>query len=209
MHEDSARLAEPATAARTTVQRVGRFVTVVLIAFLPACAPSGGAQSAPTLASPPPASTLALTSTDAAWVQLTIAMEEAIVPLLDLAADRAAKPRLGQLAIDVRDGALAVLPGLRELRDQGGLPQENPHRGHRMPGMVTADQLTRAAALQGDEFDQLVRESLRAHLEQQNRLARLVHNTGSDESVRTVAGQIEQSTGAQLALLNRLLAGPK
>jgi hypothetical protein len=127
--------------------------------------------------------------TDRAWLEITIAMDEEVLPLLDLAATRATDGRLRALAIELRGFHQDELGTLRELHGLAGLPADNPHKGMPMPGMVTPAQVAAAAAAPAGRFDALVAGHLRAHLEQGVRLAGSEETAGAEARTRKLAAR--------------------
>ncbi|MCA2215902.1 DUF305 domain-containing protein [Jidongwangia harbinensis] len=127
--------------------------------------------------------------TDRAWLEITIAMDEEVLPLLDLAATRGGTPRLRTLATDVMAFHQQELATLRELHGLAGLPAENPHKGMPMPGMVTAGQVAEAAAASGARFDRLLVTRLGAHLDQGVRLAGSAEASGAEPRTRKLAAR--------------------
>ncbi|MFB9360274.1 DUF305 domain-containing protein [Actinoplanes nipponensis] len=155
-----------------------------------ACDPGPVATAPAAVASSPvPGRSGFFGGTDLAWVEITIAMDEQLLPLLALAPGRGADAGLRALAADVRAGHEQELTVLRALHDQAGLPAENPHEGMPMPGMVTPEQVTEAAAARGPAFDELLARHLRAHLEQGVRLAGSEQRAGVEPQTRTLAAQ--------------------
>lgn len=127
--------------------------------------------------------------TDRAWLEITIAMDEEILPLLDLAVARASGDRLRALATELRAFHQQELDTLRELHGLAGLPAENPHKGMPMPGMVTPAQVAEAAAAPAGRFDALVTGHLRAHLDQGVRLAASEETSGAEGRTRKLAAR--------------------
>ncbi len=145
-----------------------------------------------------------LNGTDAAWLHLAIAMDEAAVPLLDLVPTHSADAGVRRLAADLRAGHLEALAALRGLRDAAGLPAGNPHAGHRMPGMVTPEQVPAAGRARGAAFDALLREALPAHLDQSGRVAAGERAGGADAAVRAWAGRIAGDRAAVRGAVARI-----
>ncbi len=127
--------------------------------------------------------------TDLAWVEINIAMDEQLLPLLDLAPANGAKPAVKVLAAQVKTVHSAELAALRRLHDQAGLPAQNPHEGMEMPGMVTPDILAQAARTRGADFDTLLLP-LRAHLEQGVNLATSETKAGVEPQTLALAKQV-------------------
>jgi uncharacterized protein (DUF305 family) len=139
--------------------------------------------------------------TDLAWVEITIAMNEELLPLLDLAPTHGADGRLRALAAAVKAGHEQELGVLRGLHDQAKLPSTNPHKGMPMPGMVMPSQVAAAAALRGAEFDKVLREHLRAHLEQSQKLAASERSAGSEPRTIALAVRISETRQSTLNIL--------
>jgi uncharacterized protein (DUF305 family) len=140
--------------------------------------------------------------TDLAWVEITIAMNEELLPLLDLAPGRASDPGVRALAAEVRAGHEHELGTLRSLHDQARLPSENPHKGMPMPGMVTPEMVTEAAATKGAAFDELLVRHLRAHFEQGVKLAGSEEKAGVEPRTKSLANQVISSRNHFLARLS-------
>jgi uncharacterized protein (DUF305 family) len=146
-----------------------------------------------TTAAPPVASSSAagfFGGTDLAWVEITIAMNEELLPLLDLAPAHASDPGLKALAAEVRATHEQELSTLRGLHDEARLPAENPHKGMPMPGMVTPEQVAQAAATRGAAFDKLLAQHLEAHLEQGVKLAESEGKAGLEPRTKDLAARV-------------------
>ncbi|MGW4940327.1 DUF305 domain-containing protein [Actinoplanes sp. NPDC004185] len=162
-----------------------------LLALLLGAGACGSGTS--TTAAPPVASSSAagfFGGTDLAWVEITIAMNEELLPLLDLAPAHASDPGLKALAAEVKSVHEQELSTLRGLHDEARLPAENPHKGMPMPGMVTPDQVAQAAATQGAAFDKLLAQHLEAHLEQGVKLAESEGKAGLEPRTKDLAARV-------------------
>ena len=166
---------------------------------------AGPAATAPPGApsSPAPGGSGSFGGTDLAWIEITIAMDEELLPLLELAPTHASDAGLRALAAEVRAGHEQELDVLRRLHDQAGLPAENPHKGMPMPGMVTPEQVTAAAAAKGAAFDTLLTGHLRAHLEQGVKLALSEQKAGVEPQTKALANQVIAGRGRLLGDLSR------
>lgn len=166
----------------------------------PGPAPTGGVPS-PSAGSPAPAGTPAVSptpnGTDVAWLQLLIAMNERLVPVLALAPERAADPALARRADAARSSRTAELAALRRLATRATLPAENPHAGHDMPGMTTVAQRTALATASGAEFDRLFAGALQAHLDQAARLCAGEQKSGADPAFRALAASIARTVATE------------
>jgi uncharacterized protein (DUF305 family) len=152
--------------------------------------------------SPAPGSSGFFGGTDLAWVEITIAMNEELLPLLDLAPTHSSDDGIRALAAEVRAGHEQELGTLRRLHDLAKLPSENPHKGMPMPGMVTPEQVTAAAAAQGAAFDKLLVRHLRAHFEQGMKLAESEAKAGVEPQTKSLAAQAMASRERLLARLS-------
>jgi uncharacterized protein (DUF305 family) len=176
----------------------GSIATVGLVLALAA----GCGSPAP---SPPPVAAPQTTSefggTDLAWVELMIPMDEQLLPVLDLVRQRGGDPALVGLAGELRGVYDAELPRLKALSVTAGLPTENPHQGHKMPGLVDADRLAALRQAQGADFERLATDCLREHLDQLARLAGSEVANGTSPAVKALATQVAQNRGDASARL--------
>jgi hypothetical protein len=149
-----------------------RLITVLTAAvLLTGC---GTPQAAP---APLPATTFG--GTDRAWIEITLAMNEQVVPLLDAVPGHTDGAAARDLAARVRVWTEAELPELRALHALAGLPAENPHVGMPMPGMVTK--------LSGPAFDAAATGKLDEVVAQAITLARSERENGTDPRTRALA----------------------
>ncbi|WP_127504290.1 DUF305 domain-containing protein [Actinoplanes solisilvae] len=139
--------------------------------------------------------------TDLAWIEINIAMDEQLMPLLELAPKRTADAATLALAAQVKAFTEAELGVLRQLHARAGLPDENPHEGMPMPGMVTPAQVTEASQLAGAAFNQTVAKLVRAHLEQGENLARSEDKSGVEPGTRALALQILRTRAVALSTI--------
>ncbi|MFC6019317.1 DUF305 domain-containing protein [Plantactinospora solaniradicis] len=142
--------------------------------------------------------------TDIAWLQLTVAMHERVLPMLDLVPAQTAEPALRRLAAQVRDTHRADLALSRKLLDRSRAPKTNPHEGHDMPGMVTAAELATLGTATDADFRRLFTHHLREHLEQATRVARAEQKSGADPATTALAAAIARTGTAYLAQLDHL-----
>ncbi len=141
--------------------------------------------------------------TDLAWIEINIAMDEELLPLLDLAPANGSSSPLKKLSSQVMTFTTEELATLRQLRDEAGLPSENPHKGMPMPGMVTPSLLATAAAQRGAAFDAVLAKSLREHLDQSHQLAVSEQSAGAETRTKALAGRILESREATLKTLQK------
>ncbi len=155
-------------------------------------------------AAPSSQSAVAFGGTDRAWLEINIAMDEELLPLLELILSRRVDPAVREVALQVKAFTDAELGTLRQLHAQAGLPAENPHKGMPMPGMVTPEQITAAGKLTGAAFDKAVIVHLKAHLEQSQQLARSEDKSGVEPQTRELATEILRTRSQTLAALPKL-----
>ncbi|MER6169752.1 DUF305 domain-containing protein [Streptosporangium sp. NPDC001681] len=194
------------------MRRAGAILTLFLVsgpvagcgAHSPAAAPGHHHESPAPVAPTAPAATPAagFNTTDTAWLQLMIPMDERTLPLLDLGAERGHDPAVRRLAARIRKAHLAELERLREMLGRTGLPATNVHEGHDMPGMVTAADLAALRKATGPAFDRLFADRLREHLDQSAAVARSEQTAGADEGTRALAAAVERARAAQSDLLD-------
>ncbi|WP_306208278.1 DUF305 domain-containing protein [Actinoplanes sp. RD1] len=141
--------------------------------------------------------------TDRAWIEINIAMDEELLPLLALVPERGGAG-VKELSAEVSSFHEQELTVLRALHDQAQLPAENPHKGMPMPGMVTPEQVTAAGKVRGAAFDALVTEQLRAHLEQGVSLAESERKAGVEPQTKALAEKVIESRRTYLARLGEL-----
>jgi uncharacterized protein (DUF305 family) len=155
----------------------------------------------------PPASTStpnaasSFTATDRAWIEITMAMDEQLVPLLDLVDSHTGSAAVRDLGEKADASTKSELSDLRRLHDQAGLPAENPHKGMEMPGMVSANQVAHAGALREADFDDYFKKCLRDHLAQTGRLALGEKSSGKEPQTVSLASRVLQEQDQLSALV--------
>ncbi|GAA1652664.1 DUF305 domain-containing protein [Catellatospora bangladeshensis] len=167
-------------------------------------APGGDPAGGTGAATPPGAATVpsaGAISTDVAWTQLMIALDERMLAALRLAPQRAGDAALGAFAAEVARQHDTEVAELRKALAKTGAPETNPHEGHDMPGMITQENLALLAAKSGAEFDTMLAASLRAHFEQCRMLAGSEQSAGSDPAVKALAATVESTRTAALSRL--------
>jgi uncharacterized protein (DUF305 family) len=139
---------------------------------------------------PAVAPTASFGGTDLAWIEITIAMDEQVEPLLALVPTKSQDAKVSATARQVQAFTGAELTRLRALHDEAGLPSQNPHEGMPMPGLVSADTVQKASALNGAAFDKLIREQIEAHLKQGQNLAESEEKAGTEQRTRALAADV-------------------
>ncbi|MFG2050878.1 DUF305 domain-containing protein [Micromonospora sp. NPDC048935] len=152
----------------------------------------------------PGGTTGAFSPTDIAWLQLTVAMADRLLPVLELVPARTTDPAWRRLAAEVGTAQRDTADRGRRLLAQSGAPTTNPHEGHDMPGMVTADEVNVLRSSTGQPFLRLFAGHLRAHLGQSVRIASAEQRGGVDPTTTALAGAVIRGDTARLAALDRL-----
>jgi uncharacterized protein (DUF305 family) len=142
--------------------------------------------------------------TDLAWVEITIAMDEQLLPLLDLSKGRAANAAVVAFSERVQEFTTTELTSLRALHDQAKLPSGNPHEGMLMPGMVTPEQVTAAKTASGKAFDTELVKLVRAHLVQGTSLADSELKAGVEPQTLKLARQVLSNRSKAMAQIKVL-----
>ncbi|MEU4191920.1 DUF305 domain-containing protein [Kribbella sp. NPDC026611] len=177
----------------------------LLVAALTACGSQVAAQQTPP--STPPGIQAAFNPTDAAWLELMIPMDEQFLQILALAPTHSANPAVRRLAASLTAAHQAELTQLKAIRTEAGLPTTNPHEGHDMPGMMTADDLLALSNLHGAAFDRTFETEAKDHLAQSALVTRSVLAAGQAPAVKHVAAQIQQARTEQTTSLTTLRQG--
>ncbi|MEU8301790.1 DUF305 domain-containing protein [Micromonospora sp. NPDC048909] len=188
-------------------------VAALLLAGCAAGSPDPAGTATPSAAAPPATAPPAVPTasptgpfspTDVAWLQLTVAMTERVLPVLDLVPNGTTDPDWRRLAAQVEAGHRADLTRSRRLLAESGAPATNPHEGHDMPGMVTAEELAALRSATGAPFERLVARHLRAHLAQSVRMAGAAQRAGAHPATTALAAAVARDGTAELARLDRL-----
>jgi uncharacterized protein (DUF305 family) len=151
-------------------------------------AAGGCSTAAPTETTPASASRFG--ANDKAWIATTTAMDEQLLPLLDLVPQNSGSPGLQALALQVKAFTDAELNTLYTLYDQAGLPAVNPRKGTAMAGAVTPAQVTAIGKLTGPAFDTAAVKAIKAHLEQTQDLAKGEDEAGVEPQTHALALQV-------------------
>jgi predicted small lipoprotein YifL len=179
-------------------------MVAALVAAALLSAVAGCSRPAPAPPAAVPAATVATSSfggTDLAWIEINIAMNDQVLPLLALVPTRSDDAALTALSAQVQADATAELTTLRRLHGAAGLPAENPHEGMLMPGLVPAEAVTEATSLSGPDFDKAVREQLAGYLRQSHRLAEDEQQAGTDPTTLELATRTAQARASALKRL--------
>ncbi|MFI6329736.1 DUF305 domain-containing protein [Micromonospora chersina] len=184
-----------------------RPLTAVLLAALLAAAGCAG-QPAPTAATRPgPAVETATSGIDALFLAMMVAHTEQTLELVKVGLDRGTDPQLRTLIAAVRATETDELATMRGwLREAGpsavAAAERHDHSGH----SDAAAGLARLRAAPADQVDRVLADVLAAHQRTAAKLARAQVQAGTSVRVRDLAGRIERSRTAEVALLAKLPA---
>lgn len=142
--------------------------------------------------------------TDTAWLQLTIAMDERMLAVLDLVPVRTKDPAFTGLAQRLATEHRTELARLHALHDRSGGPTTNPHEGHDMPGMPTGETVKALRAATATDAAYIFTTATRAHIDQSIRLAQAEQKSGTEPEAKALAADIERSRTAQRGQLDAL-----
>lgn len=87
-----------------------------------------------------------------------------------------------------------------------GVPDTRPHDGHHMPGMVSLGTLEKAAATNGQAFDRILTDALRAGFTQSRLLCVGEQTHGQADEATELAAAIARRTAEQASRLDKLRA---
>ncbi|MEK8104881.1 DUF305 domain-containing protein [Micromonospora sp. M12] len=141
--------------------------------------------------------------TDIAWLQLTVALDERVLPVLDMVPIRTTDPAWQGFAARVSSAHRAELRTARRLLAESGAPATNPHEGHDMPGMVTVQELAALRSVNDVAFHQLAGKHVRAHLAQAVRIA-AAEQRAEAPGTTALATAVIRAGNAELARLDRM-----
>ncbi|NJP68107.1 DUF305 domain-containing protein [Streptomyces spiramenti] len=143
-----------------------------------------------------------LSGTDLAWLQLMAPMNDRTLLLLELVEESGTDAELGGFAGELAVSHAEETTRLREILDDAGVPDTNPHEGHNMTGMVTDDELSEIAG--ASDVDAAARDALHEHLAQSAMVSGSAAENGSDEATTALAAELAETREGQLATLEAL-----
>ncbi|MET7669644.1 DUF305 domain-containing protein [Micromonospora luteifusca] len=167
-------------------------------------APPTAAAAGPSGSVSPSGSASLFSPTDVAWLQLTVAMNERLLPVLDMVPNRTTDPAWRTFAARLGTAHRADLSTARRLLAESGAPATNPHEGHDMPGMVTEQELTTLRSATAVAFERLAGQHVRAHLQQAVRIATAEQRNGVYPATTALATEVVRAGDAELTRLDRL-----
>ncbi|MFG1836794.1 DUF305 domain-containing protein [Micromonospora sp. NPDC049175] len=162
------------------------------------------ATAAPVGSASPSGSAGPFSATDVAWLQLTVAMNERLLPVLDLVSSRTTDSAWLTFTARLGTAHRADLRTARRLLAESGAPATNPHEGHDMPGMVTDEELAALRSATGAAFQRRASQHVRAHLDQAIRIATAEQRVGTHPATTALASAVVRTGDADLAGLGRL-----
>ncbi|WP_051724126.1 DUF305 domain-containing protein [Micromonospora chokoriensis] len=178
-------------------------IAVLLVAGCGAGPRDAASTTTPPATAPTPTGT-AFNPTDVAWLQLTVAMIERLLPVLDLVSARTTDPAWRRTAAQIGATQRADLDRAHRLLAEAAAPTTNPHEGHDMPGMVTAQEMTALRSATGEPFHRLLAAHLRAYLAQSVRVAAAERQSGAQPTTVALATAVVRNGTADLTRLDEL-----
>ena len=145
---------------------------------------------------------------DVMFLQMMIPHHEQGVEMVALAEDRAQDDEVRMLAAAIRSTQATELDTMRRWLTTWGEPLTAPpdaHAGHGGMRRSDPEEIGRLKALRGTEFDQRLLNVMIAHQDDAVQLARWEHGSGAGEEVKELAGRIEKSRTAQIAMMRTFL----
>ncbi|MGI5498708.1 DUF305 domain-containing protein [Lentzea sp. CA-135723] len=145
---------------------------------------------------------------DVMFLQMMLPHHQQGVEMVALAKDRAQNEELRMLAAAIEQTQITEAGTMRDWLTSWGEPLTAPpdaHTGH--GGMRESDpkEVARLAALRGAEFDQRLLNVMIAHQDDAVQMARWESSGGASQEVKDLAGRIDQSRTAQIAMMKKFL----
>lgn len=138
---------------------------------------------------------------DIGWLQITIAMDESVSPLLKLAPQRTEDAAVQAAALQVGAVVDAELDQLRAVYAESKPPSVNPYDGRSMTGIVTKTELSRVAKLSGKAFDNALLADLKDFLQSGQDLADNEQKSGLESQTRDLALTVSRTRAEALSAL--------
>ncbi|MEH1166273.1 DUF305 domain-containing protein [Micromonospora sp. CPCC 205539] len=185
---------------------VGVVATLVVTALAVGAAQGWGHTDQTAVAPPPPPASSApvvINSTDEAFIQLLIPMDEGALTLFDYLDTRPAvlDPSLRAVVDPIRTAHQTEVREMRAVLAAANVPEQNIHEGHQMPGMVTEVGLAELRAAPGVEARARAVTLIRAHLEQILVLCRGEQDAGASPELKAIAARMQQARTVELRAL--------
>ncbi|MET9229129.1 DUF305 domain-containing protein [Lentzea sp. NPDC003310] len=145
---------------------------------------------------------------DVMFLQMMLPHHQQGVDMVALAKDRAQNDELRTLAVAIERTQQTEADTMRNWLTSWGEPLTAPpdsHAGH--GGMRESDpeEVARLSALRGAEFDQRLLNVMIAHQDDAVQMARWEAGSGANQEVKDLAGRIDSSRTAQIAMMRRFL----
>lgn len=157
---------------------------------------------------PQPATTLRGDPLDVMFLQMMIPHHEQGVEMVALAKDRAQDDDVRMLAAAIESTQTTELDTMKRWLNTWGEPLTAPpdsHTGHGGMRRSDPEEVARLKALHGKEFDRRLLNVMIAHQDDAVQLARWEHGSGASGEVKELAGRIEKSRTAQIAMMRTFL----
>lgn len=195
------------------VRRVLTFAAAPVAALAIAACGSGGGDHGNMPGMQTPASVspgAAFNTADVQFAQMMIVHHRQAVEMADLAATRASDPEIKQLAATIKAAQQPEIDTMTGWLQAWGQPTAQAG-GHNMPGMgampgeMSEADMNQLKGMSGVDFDRQFARMMIAHHNGAIQMARDVATNGSDEQVKRLAVQIEQSQTTEVQQLQQIL----
>ncbi|MFI6789935.1 DUF305 domain-containing protein [Nonomuraea sp. NPDC050383] len=206
-------LAHRMLAHRTTARAAT--VAAAALALLTACGGTGDEAAAPGAAADAPVPAARQTSAqpsgehddaDVMFARMMIPHHRQAVEMADLAATRAEDPEVRKLAERIKaaqEPEIAAMSGW--LREWGEPESAGGHMRHRMPGMMSADDMEDLEAVSGEIFDKEFTRLMIEHHKGAVEMAQTEQRQGLNAGAKQLARSIESSQRDEIDQMRRIL----
>jgi uncharacterized protein (DUF305 family) len=149
---------------------------------------------------------------DVRFMQGMIGHHAQALEMVALVAQRTANDDLRRLALRIEVSQKDEMQMMREWLERRHEPQPDPHAHHqahgRMPGMLTAEQMSRLAAARGPAFDRLFLEGMIAHHQGALTMVKELFATpgaGQEPEMFDFASDVEADQAMEIARMGAML----
>lgn len=145
-------------------------------------------------------------SSDVMFAQMMIPHHQQAIAMADMVLNpsRHASEGLRNLATEMKSAQTTEVGTLTQLLEQWGEPSSMHHHGEMMNGMLSNDELSVLADLQGPAFDQSWARAMMAHHRGAISMARDVETSGVNRKVRQLARDMVKAQRHEITLLQRI-----
>ncbi|WP_440088357.1 DUF305 domain-containing protein [Streptosporangium sp. LJ11] len=187
-------------------------VTAGVLALLTACASGDVTAGLPGVAGVPAASPTqgpgaSFNAADVTFAQMMTEHHRQAVKMAELARTRTRDPEIRNLAATIDKAQRLEITTMTGWLARWGEPAtpSGGMRGHRMPGMMTGEDMKRLGAARGREFDRMFLQMMIAHHQGAIEMAGIERTQGSDPEAGKLATTIEATQRTEIGRMRKLL----